>query len=226
MLFLSVCVSAATVCFSGSVSAQMIDRDRVVKTSSSRPTNLPPAAAAAVPQKVVVIPTARPTLTNEISVKKDAAYEPLVKNTASSIAMNSAAVMAAAGKSAYSLETSNRLDRAIKSLYGIPYRYGSFLIATAPRARTRTTAQVLSGRRFSRPASSSHVQVHVLYGVSRRRLRETKDTSSAPSYSLTAWATWASSLTRTASITRLPARASHTRLSKGIGKKGSWVSGS
>ena len=41
------------------------------------------------------------------------------------MAMNSAAVMAAAGKSAYSVETSNRLDRAIKSLYGIPYRYGS-----------------------------------------------------------------------------------------------------
>jgi cell wall-associated NlpC family hydrolase len=124
MLFLSVCASIAAACFSGSVSAQGIDRDRVIKTSSSRPTNLPPAKGTA-PQKLVVIPTARPTLTNDISVKKDPAYEPLVKNTASSMAMNSAAVMAAAGKSAYSVETSSRLDRAIKSLYGIPYRYGS-----------------------------------------------------------------------------------------------------
>jgi cell wall-associated NlpC family hydrolase len=100
------------------------DRDRVVKTNSSRPTNLPPAATQSQPQaKTQAIPTSRPSLTNEISVvKKDAAYEPLVKKTGSSMAT---AAPLALVRSAYGAGTTSRLDQAIKSRYGIRYRYGT-----------------------------------------------------------------------------------------------------
>ena len=118
---LLVCVLFAAVCFTQSASAQ--GRDRVVKTTSSQPTNMPSAA-----QPVEIIKStssSRPTLTNEINVvKTDPAYEPLVKNTGSSMP-TSVAGMAAAGKTAYGASTSSRLDLAIKSRYGIRYRYGS-----------------------------------------------------------------------------------------------------
>ena len=118
---LSVCFTFAAVCFTGSALSQ--DRDRVVKTNSSRPTNLPPQTAQPQQSKVLAIPTSRPTLTNEIKVvKTDAAYEPLVKKTASSMPV--AAPMSAV-RSAYSAATSSRLDQAIKSRYGIRYRYGT-----------------------------------------------------------------------------------------------------
>ena len=117
---LSVCFTFAAVCFTGSALSQ--DRDRVVKTNSSRPTNLPAAAPAEQP-KTQAIPTSRPTLTNEIKVvKRAAAYEPLVKKTASSMPV--AAPMAAV-RSAYSSATTSRLDQAIKSRYGIRYKYGT-----------------------------------------------------------------------------------------------------
>jgi cell wall-associated NlpC family hydrolase len=123
MLFLSVCALVAAVCFPGLTSAQ--DRDRVIKTTSSQPTNLP--AANTQPTVVIKSSTSRPTLTNEIKVARppDAAWEPPVKKTASSMPMNSAASMAAAGKAVYTASTSSRIDQAIKSRYGIPYRYGS-----------------------------------------------------------------------------------------------------
>ncbi len=121
MLFLSVSVSIAAVCVSGTVSAQ--NRDRVVKPSTSQPTNLPTPA-----QPIVVVKTtssSRPTLTNEINVvRRDAAYEPLVAKTGSSAPLGVAA-MAASGKSVYATSTSIRLDEAIKSRYGIRYLYGS-----------------------------------------------------------------------------------------------------
>lgn len=118
---LSVCVMFAAVCLTQSASAQ--GRDRVVKTTSSQPTNMP---SATKPVEVVKsTSSSRPTLTNEINVVKvDPAYEPLVKNTGSSMP-TSAASMAAAGRSAYASSTSIRLDQAIKARYGIRYRYGS-----------------------------------------------------------------------------------------------------
>ena len=122
ILFLSVCAAFAAVCLTGSASAQ--DRPRVVKSTSSQPTNLPPALVAPQPDKVKPIIASRPTLTNEIVVKTDPAYEPLVKKTGSSMPTNAAAALAA-GKTAYGSTTSIRLDRAIKSRYGIRYRYGS-----------------------------------------------------------------------------------------------------
>jgi len=121
MIFLSVCALFAAVCFTGSVQAQM--RDRVVKPTTSQPTNLPAST-----QPVVTVrstSSSRPTLTNDIRVvKADQAWEPVVKKTASSMPM-SASGMAAAGKSVYGAGMSSRLDQAIKSRYGIRYRYGS-----------------------------------------------------------------------------------------------------
>lgn len=124
MLFLSACALIAAVCVPETLSAQA--RDRVVKTNSSQPTNLPTEASS---QQTVVVKTSssRPVLTNDINVVKapNAAWEPPVKKTASSAPMNSALGMAAAGRAVYSSATSNRIDEAIKSRYGIPYRYGS-----------------------------------------------------------------------------------------------------
>lgn len=146
----------AGVCFSDSVSAQA--RDRVIKTTSSQPTNLPPPAAPV--DKVKPTVSSRPVLTNEVKVvRRDAAYEPLVEKTAAVTASAGVAAMAAAGKTAYGMGTSVRLDNAIKSLYGIPYRYGStgpdrydcsgFVWAAFQDAGidfTRTSARVLWGQ--------------------------------------------------------------------------------
>lgn len=149
---LSVCVVFAGVCFSDSVSAQA--RDRVIKTISSQPTNLPPQAEPV--DKVRATVSSRPVLTSDVKVvRQDAAYEPLVEKTAS-VAASSVGAMAAAGKTAYGVGTSLKLDNAIKSLYGIPYRYGStgpdrydcsgFVWAAFQNAGidfTRTSARVL-----------------------------------------------------------------------------------
>lgn len=122
IFFLAVCFVFAAVCFTGSALAQ--GRDRVVKTTSSQPTHLPPSAP--VSQPVRPITTSRPVLTSEIKVvRTDAAYEPpLVKKTGSTMP-TSAAVAAAAGKTVYSQSASIRLDQAIKERYGLPYHYGS-----------------------------------------------------------------------------------------------------
>ncbi|CAN5155610.1 hypothetical protein BH20ACI2_BH20ACI2_06290 [soil metagenome] len=114
----------AVVCSPTSALSQT--RDRVVKTNSSQPTNLPPDVNTE-PTVVVKPSTSRPTLTNEIRVtqRPDAAWEPLVKKTASSMPINSAAGLASAGRAVYGASTSSRIDAAIKSRYGIPYRYGS-----------------------------------------------------------------------------------------------------
>ena len=119
IVFLSACIAIAAVCFTGSVSAQ--GRERVVKTTASQPTNLPPAPV----ERVKTTATSRPTLANDIVVVKAApAAEPLVKKTGSSNAVNASSGMSA-GRTAYGSAVSERLDRAIKSRYGIRYRYGS-----------------------------------------------------------------------------------------------------
>ncbi|MFN0279765.1 MAG: C40 family peptidase [Pyrinomonadaceae bacterium] len=121
IFFLSVCALIAAFCFNAETYAQ--NRERVVKTTASQPTNLPPAAQPDNPK-----PTrnSRPTLTNNIIVvRTDAAYEPpTVKKTSSSMP-SAPAVMAAAGRTVYGSSASMRLDSAIKSRYGLPYRYGS-----------------------------------------------------------------------------------------------------
>ncbi len=104
-------------CFAGAASAQ--GRDRVVKSTGSQPTNMPPAPQPK-PQ-----PASRPTLTtNIIVVGQSAQSAPLVKRTASVKAVNAPGALAS-GRTVYSMSTSVRLDRAIKERYGLPYRYGS-----------------------------------------------------------------------------------------------------
>ena len=103
------------------VSAQ--DRERVVRTNSSQPTNQPPSASPA--EKVRTTGSSRPTLTNDIRVvSRDAAWEPLVKSTASTTATSIGAVVAS-GRSAYDMQASAAMDQAIKSRYGLGYRYGA-----------------------------------------------------------------------------------------------------
>lgn len=76
-------------------------------------------------ERVQPTSSSRPTLTNDIRVvRQDAAWEPLVEKTASTSA-TSIGAMVAAGKTAYGAGASVRLDQAIKSRYGIRYRYGS-----------------------------------------------------------------------------------------------------
>ena len=113
----------AAVCFTGSASAQ--GRDRVIKSTGSQPTNLPPATVRPQPEKTQPLPVARPALTNKIIVvNPESNSEPLVKRTVSSTAVNAPSAVAA-GRTAYGSSTSVRLDQAIKSRYGIRYRYGS-----------------------------------------------------------------------------------------------------
>ncbi len=116
---LSSCILLCAVCFTATASAQ--GRDRVVRSTGSQPTNMPPVQPR--PQSV-----SRPTLTNNIVVvsnNNDPAYEPVVKKTRSSRAVNAPAALSAASRTVYGLATSERLDRAIKNRYGLPYRYGS-----------------------------------------------------------------------------------------------------
>ena len=124
-LFLSVCASVVAVGFTGTISAQT--RERVVKQTSSQPTNLPPAVVVKPTDRTRTTTSSRPTLTNDlVVVKQDPAFEPaLVKKTGSSAAMNSVAAMAAAGRTAYNSSTSLRLDQAIKARYGIRSVYGT-----------------------------------------------------------------------------------------------------
>lgn len=124
ILALSVCAVCAAGILTITTSAQ--DRERVVKQTSSQPTNLPPVTKSV--EKVKSSISSRPVLTNEIKVQKtDPAWEPLVEKTGSAKATGatSVAAMAAAGRTTYDAPTSIRLDNAIKSRYGARYRYGS-----------------------------------------------------------------------------------------------------
>ena len=122
VLFVLVCFGLATVGFNGSVVAQQ--RERVVKTVSSQPTNLPTAAPAAE-IKTKTTSSARPTLTNPIIVINPTPTDkPLVTKTASTRATNSSSAIAA-GRTAYGSAISYRIYQGIMSKLGTPYRYGS-----------------------------------------------------------------------------------------------------
>ena len=123
---LSVCVAFAVTLQTAQAAAQT--RDRVVKTSSSQPTNLPPAAPAAVVDRPT---SSRPTLVNPIILvgqpkapATTASAAPLVKKTGSSSATNVTSRIAA-GRTVYGNATSSKIFQGIMSRYGIPYRYGS-----------------------------------------------------------------------------------------------------
>ncbi len=112
------CVVFAAVCFTGLVSAQQ--RERVIKQTSSKPVNQPQPE-----KKVTTTTSSQPVLTNKIVVvTSDATSAPLVKKTVASSAVNAPSGLAA-GKTAYGMSASVRLDQAIKSRYGIRYKYGT-----------------------------------------------------------------------------------------------------
>ncbi|MEP6703997.1 MAG: C40 family peptidase [Acidobacteriota bacterium] len=112
------------------------ERQRVVKTTGSRPTNQPPAAAvttyktkslvSSIPSNTPAnTPEFRPVLTNQLIVAPTENKQSLIKKTVSSMAMNAAAGSLAAGRGVYSGSVSSSIMHGIQSRLGIPYRYGS-----------------------------------------------------------------------------------------------------
>ncbi|MBX7055183.1 MAG: C40 family peptidase [Pyrinomonadaceae bacterium] len=116
----AVCMLLAATVFDGTAMAQQ--RDRVVKTTSSQPTNQPPVYVPAPQDSSRTTSASRPTLTNQIVVVNPApAEKPLVKKTAAS--MSTAGF--AAGRTAYGSSISAKIMAGIQARYGIPYLYGS-----------------------------------------------------------------------------------------------------
>ena len=128
--YLSFCALFVSFVFASTGAAQ--DRQRVVKSISSRPTNQPPTASIATDKTKSLTssipsnaPTNLPTLINQIVVPPAENRQSLVKKTVSSMAMNAAAASMAAGRHVYSGPVSNSIMRGIETRLGIPYRYGS-----------------------------------------------------------------------------------------------------
>lgn len=123
ILFVSVCFVIAVSGFSGFASAQQ--RDRIVKPTSSRPTNRPPDYEPAPENKSKTTSSSRPVLSNPVIIVSSAPKDvPLVKNTGSSMSTNAASAMAA-GKTVYGSGVSGRLMAGIQERWGKRYVYGS-----------------------------------------------------------------------------------------------------
>lgn len=130
ILYLSFCTLFTSFVFVSTGAAQ--ERQRIVKTISSRPTNEPPTAAlttdktkslaSSIPSNA---PAARPALINQLVVPPAENKQTLVKKTVSSLAMNAAAASLAAGRHVYNGSISSAIMYGIESRLGIPYRYGS-----------------------------------------------------------------------------------------------------
>lgn len=123
-LFLSTCVALFAFGIVSTAFAQ--DRQRVVKTVSSRPLNQPPATVEKIQQPASSTPvkasSQRPTLTNKIVVAEQPAS--LVKKTGDSSPLN-AMNKAVARRSLYNDAVSGDMMGAIQKRLGIPYLYGS-----------------------------------------------------------------------------------------------------
>lgn len=127
--YLSFCALFVGFVFVSAGAAQ--ERQRVVKTISSRPTNQPPSPAATTDKTKSLsssLPsnasTNRPVLTNQLVLPTEN-KEPLVRKTAAVTAMHAASASLAAGRLVYSGSASLQILRGIESRFGIPYRYGS-----------------------------------------------------------------------------------------------------
>jgi cell wall-associated NlpC family hydrolase len=122
IFFVSVCIAIGVAGFTVPAPAQQ--RERVVKPTSSKPTNLPPDRPDPE-ERTRTTSSSRPVLTSPIIVVSSATKDaPLVKRTVSSAATHSASALAA-GKTVYSSGVSGRIMAGIQSRWGIPYRYGS-----------------------------------------------------------------------------------------------------
>lgn len=127
--YLSFCALFIGFVFVSAGAAQ--ERQRVVKSVSSRPVNQPPIPSTSTDKTRSLssstpsnTPASRPVLTNQLVVVP-AENKPLVKKTASMGAMHPAASAIAAGRLAYAGSVSSQILRGIESRLGIPYRYGS-----------------------------------------------------------------------------------------------------
>ena len=127
--YLSFCALFISIVFVPTGIAQ--DRQRIVKTISSRPTNQPAIPSSTTDKTKPLTssiplntPANRPVLTNELVVQPEI-KAPLVKKTGSSSAMHAAASAIATGRLAYAGSVSSGIMRGIESRLGIPYRYGS-----------------------------------------------------------------------------------------------------
>jgi peptidoglycan DL-endopeptidase LytE len=128
--YLSFCALFLSFVFVPSGSAQ--ERQRVVKTISSRPTNQPPipstttdktkSLSSSIPSNT---PASRPVLTNQLNIVTAGNKQPLITKTVSAAPMHAAAASLAAGRLVYAGPTSLQIMRGIESRLGIPYRYGS-----------------------------------------------------------------------------------------------------
>ncbi len=110
--------------FAFEASAQ--DRDRVVKSISSRPVNQPPAPAAydkPVTTSVQSRPTSRPPLIQDIKIPTPAVEESKVKKIVSSRAVGASSIIAS--RSIFSADVTSSMQNSIYSKLGIPYLYGS-----------------------------------------------------------------------------------------------------
>ncbi len=123
----AICLSACAVSFIFSFTAGAnAQRDRVVRTTSSQPTNQP----SHPPARPQTTSSSRPTLVNPITVVRSPS-KPLVEKTTSVKSTATAAAASTFGRrSVFSSSTTLLLDQAIKSRYGLPYRLGS----TGPNA--------------------------------------------------------------------------------------------
>lgn len=111
----------------GFVNASAQDRDRVVRTISSRPVNQPPAPAATTDRPVLTSiqsrPTNRPPLVQDIQVAHPAAEESRVKKIVSSRATGAGSIIAS--RSIFSADVTGMMQQSIYEKLGIPYLYGS-----------------------------------------------------------------------------------------------------
>lgn len=123
MFFVPVCFALAAVVLTSSADAQQ--RERVVKPTSSQPTNLPPAYKPVADDKTKTTSSSRPVLTNPIVIVTSPEKETsLVKKTVSSRATYSSSALAV-GRTAYGAGVSGRIMAGIQARWGIRYRYGS-----------------------------------------------------------------------------------------------------
>jgi cell wall-associated NlpC family hydrolase len=106
--------------FSFETSAQVMQRPRIVPTTTSKPTTQPTSQPS---QSTLARPisTSRPTLTNDIRIDDSYARTSLIKKTSLSTPTNSANLANSPIRAAFN----QRLSMVMDSKLGIPYRYGA-----------------------------------------------------------------------------------------------------
>lgn len=106
------------------VEAAAQDRDRVVRTISSRPVNQPPTPAATNrPVSTSSRPINRPPLVQDIQVPRPPVQESKVTKVVSSRAVGASSIIAS--RSIFTADVTSAMQNFIYSKLGVPYLYGS-----------------------------------------------------------------------------------------------------